>query len=99
MRPEFFFDKESHTYTLDGEEYPSVTTIIGATVPKNLAWWGMTVGIAGVHQLYHSSFDPPSVMWDTPEELVHKLSERGLTVNQQMKSAGVRGNAIHKALE
>ena len=98
MRPEFFFDKESHTYTLDGEVYPSVTTIISATVPKNLAWWGMTTGIEGVCRLIELGYRF-SVPPDRPEHIVKLLSEGGLTVNHQMKTAGVRGSAIHKALE
>lgn len=99
MRPQFIFDKESHTYTLDGEEYPSVTTIIEATVPKNLAWWGMIVGIEGLCKLEdeYGRYDD----WTrySTDDIVKGLQYYGLTVNQVMKSAGLRGNAVHKALE
>lgn len=98
MRPPFILDEETHIYTLDGEVFPSVTTIIKATVPKELAWWGMTVGVDGMCELmklgFRYSFPP-----DRPEAIVKKLGEYGLTVNQVMKKAGSRGSAIHRALE
>src|SRR4051812_21323715 len=45
------FDAESHTYRLDGKEIPSVTTIIGAVVPRS--WeagvrWGMRLANQGL---------------------------------------------------
>jgi hypothetical protein len=48
---ELQFDEASHTYTLNGQEIPSVTTIIGAVVPRN--WeagvrWGMRLANQGL---------------------------------------------------
>jgi len=48
---ELQFDAESHTYRLHAEEIPSVTTIIGAVVPRN--WeagvrWGMRLANQGL---------------------------------------------------
>src|SRR3954471_19060533 len=44
------FDPESHTYRIDGKPFPSVTTIIEATVPKPWeqgAWWGWRLARQG----------------------------------------------------
>lgn len=48
---ELQFDAETHTYTLNGQDIPSVTTIIGAVVPRN--WeagvrWGMRLANQGL---------------------------------------------------
>jgi hypothetical protein len=43
------YDDKSHRYWIDGEEVPSVSTILDKTLPKPaLTWWGFRVGMAAV---------------------------------------------------
>lgn len=98
-RPNFDFQKGKHKYFLDGEEYPSVTTIIKATVPKDLAWWGMTVGVEGVMVLFEKGHGFRVREAQDPSEVTALLTEHKLTVNHQMRSGADRGLAVHKAME
>lgn len=46
------FDEKTHKYWIDGEEVPSVSTILDETLPKPaLTWWGFRVGMAAVMQM------------------------------------------------
>jgi hypothetical protein len=46
------FNEDKHTYTVDGDPYPSVTQILDKVTPKDaLPWWGMRVGIGAVVQM------------------------------------------------
>lgn len=46
------YDDKSHRYWIDGEEVPSVSTILDATLPKPaLTWWGFRVGMAAVVEM------------------------------------------------
>lgn len=99
MRPKITRNSD-WLYEVEGvdEPLPSVTTIIGKTVPKELAWWGMMVGCDGCASLlregYLSDADPV-----TGPELVAMLTEHKMTVNHTLRNAGERGMAIHKMLE
>jgi hypothetical protein len=96
-RPEFEFQSGKHKYYLDGIEYPSVTTIIRNTVPKDLSWWGMTVGVNGLLTLiYERGY---SLYGLSTEECVAALTTEKLTTNHMMQRGGTRGSAIHRALE
>lgn len=103
-RPKIVFDEAKHKYTVNGEIYPSVTTIIGATVPKDLSWWGMRVGCEGIYSLL---FDPArDSSWreafersESPQDLVDLLKLAKLTTNHLMRKGGDKGNLLHKALE
>jgi hypothetical protein len=46
------YDDAKHKYWIDGEEVPSVTAILDATLPKPaLTWWGFRVGMATTMEL------------------------------------------------
>lgn len=46
------YDDKSHRYWIDGEEVPSVSTILDETLPKPaLTWWGFRVGMAAVVEM------------------------------------------------
>jgi len=93
---------EDWTYKVEGHPnpLPSVTNIIKATVPKELAWWGMTVGCDGVATLLQSGeIGPHRLTTWTGKELTAKLTENKLTVNHTLTKAGARGSAIHDMLD
>lgn len=103
-RPTIVFDEDKHKYTVNGEIYPSVTTIIGATVPKDLSWWGMRVGCEGIYTMLH---DPNyDATWrrgfeeaESPQDYVELLKLAKLTTNHLMRKGGEKGDLLHKALE
>lgn len=93
-RPAFELEENKHIYSLDGEIYPSVTQIISATVPKQLAWWGMQVACDGIALLMdRGEYLPP-----VGPELVTLLTEKKLTTNHQMHTGASRGKEVHNAL-
>lgn len=89
---------EDWMYEVEGVDEPfhSVTTIIRKTVPKELAWWGMTVGVEGVVELIRQN---PNHARLPANVLIPKLTEHKLTVNHTLSRAGERGTAIHDLLE
>lgn len=95
-RPKIEFDEEKHKYTVEGEVYPSVTTIIKATVPVELSWWGMEVGVAGVAVLIRRGLFPRPY---DPNVVLERLKEQNLTTNSIFWKRGESGTAIHKAFE
>jgi hypothetical protein len=95
-RPKIEFNEEAHKYFVEGEEYPSVTTIIKATVPVELSWWGMEVGVAGVAVLIRRGLFPRPY---DPAHVVELLKEQNLTTNSIFWKRGESGTAIHKAFE
>lgn len=97
MRPKITRN-EDWMYEVEGipEPFHSVTTIIRKTVPKELAWWGMTVGVQGVAELIR--LDPKYARLPA-DALVSRLTENKLTVNDTLSRAGERGTAIHDLLE
>jgi hypothetical protein len=84
------------TSIVEGEIYPSVTTIIKATVPVELSWWGMEVGVAGVAVLIRRGLFPRPY---DPAHVVELLKEQNLTTNSIFWKRGESGTAIHKAFE
>lgn len=117
VRPEIVRKPDRSGYLVgdDPEPYASVTTIISKTVPKELGWWGMTVGVAGVMWLIetqHLNVDPygnlrisgfkEPIQGDGQEavaQVVDLLKAHKLTVNHRMNAAGDRGTLIHDSLE
>lgn len=110
MRPLIDFDEEKHKYKVtarwlgvDQEPFPSVTTILNAVVPKELGWWGMTVGAAGVATMANDGFCACEYRERNGElsgdYLVDELKRRGLTTNHRRDKRGAVGTSIHKALE
>lgn len=95
-RPKIEFDEVKHKYVVEGEVYPSVTTIIKATVPVELAWWGMEVGVAGVGLLIKRGVLPRPY---DPAVVVEEIKRQGLTTNDVFWKRGESGTAIHKAVQ
>ena len=51
-RLDLIYDDAKHKYTLNGNVVPSVTAILGATIPKDaLTWWGFRVGLGAAVEL------------------------------------------------
>lgn len=102
MRPQIQRPKiertEDWTYKVEGitEPVASVTNIIKATVPKELAWWGMQVGVAGaLHLVREKRINP----YESDENAIAALGQYKLTVNDTLKKAGARGTEVHDILE
>lgn len=85
-------------YWVEGfnEPFSSVTNIIKATVPKELAWWGMQVGVAGTLQLLRDKRINP---YEPDENTIAALGKYKLTTNDIMKAGGTRGTEVHDILE
>jgi hypothetical protein len=98
------FDPEPHTYTVDGEVYPSITGILDVLY-KPLQWWGMQIGVKGISTLFNNaSAEYAEALWfaidgGDVEWLVDQLTQHKLTVNHVRDSAGERGTSIHRAFE
>lgn len=96
-------------------EVPSVTTILEVLDKPALPWWGMTVGVEGVTQLFNMGMlhkantptgqqvlcvnGPEGLVVAGKDEIVALLSKHALTVNHVKRSAGDRGQSVHDALE
>lgn len=53
------YDDEKHKYTVNGDVFPSVTTILDAVTPKPaLTWWGFRVGLAAAVELARDGLLP-----------------------------------------
>lgn len=79
-----------------GVVYRSVTTILGRAVPKDLSWWGMTIGAEAVQTLLERDYDIAAM---SPVEVVDAIKAEKLTVRDRMGQAATRGTSIHQALE
>jgi hypothetical protein len=78
----------------------SVTTIIGAVIPKPFgagAWWGYRVGMEGVATLLDALSEMPRPA--TAEGVEAVLKGQGYDPNRSLESAGGRGTAAHNVLE
>lgn len=98
-RPQITRLEDYSGYMVEGfdDPFPSVTNIIKATVPKELAWWGMQVGVEGALYIVRNS-ERPKHSW-TMEEIVVRMGQNRLTTNDVMKQAGARGTELHDILE
>jgi len=90
---------DKHRYTVNGELFPSVTQIISATVPKDLSYWGMKVGVAGVCILYDRHKLNRKIHVEDVDDVVQQLVFEKLTTNHIYQSRGRSGITIHQALE
>ena len=93
---EIEFNEKSHRYKVDGEYFPSVTTIIDSVVPKNLSWWAMVVGVKATMELYNRGILIPTPGMD-PEEIVSLIRKERLSVYHIRDEKGSEGTAVHKA--
>lgn len=94
----FTFDEASHTYKLEGEKIPSVTTIIGCLNKPGLDWWGYNIGIAGmVDVLKHYDIDPESN--DVEKNIKAAIKHLERTPRHELDKSARRGTEVHKAFE
>ncbi len=110
-----FETKPKRRYLVNGEEAVSVTTALEVLDKPALPWWGMTIGVKGVHALigmgvvrlgYKEGGEPTIVravgdVWEeqTPEQLTAALTDIKATVNHVKDDAGKRGQSAHDAFE
>lgn len=93
-----YYDK-AHRYKMgtgedDLEFYPSVTTVIGKAVPKELSGWGQKVGIEACIALVEEGYFPEDY-----EEVLKLGRERNLLWWQQRDKAADRGVGAHDVFE
>jgi hypothetical protein len=91
-----------HRYTCSCEEckgkvYMSVTTILGKAVPKDLSWWGMTIGVRGVRTLVVKRGADLSRM--SFPDVMDAMNKYKLTVNHERDDGARRGTGQHKGLQ
>lgn len=95
-RPVIEFDPGPHTYTVNGDPgFPSVTTVIHATVAKPFgiaAWYGYGMGARASWAVAQDGL---------PEDYESFYARvKGVeNPNSTLEKAGARGTAIHDALE
>ena len=83
-----------------GFELPSVTTIIGETIPKPFsagAWYGYKMALEATSELYKVSHN--RTVFGETESLQRVLTERGKNPNQSLDVSRGRGEAAHTVLE
>jgi hypothetical protein len=114
VRPEIRFDADSHTYEVlvDGEwqtDFPSVTTVVKATVPVPFsagAWYGYKMGARAAFYTwdaerdalrYGSEFEPDFYeqvkKYENPNSVLTKAGDRGTLVHQAIEQYGLTGTA------
>lgn len=86
---------EDHT-ACKGKVFRSVTTLLNKAVPKDLSWWGMTIGAEATKELYAREYDLAAMSAD---EIVDAIKAEKLTVRDRMNQRGAEGTALHDALE
>lgn len=89
-------DGPPRKYTVNGKVVPSVTQVLGCLAKDALPWWGMQVGVRGLLHLRNLGVEIP---WDDDEGACKLLIEHKLTVNHVVRTAAVRGQGAHDALE
>lgn len=102
MRPEIRFDADSHTYEVlvDGEwqtDFPSVTTVVKATVPVPFsagAWYGYKMGVSAAYETAPlNGYQPDSF------EFAYEQAKKYENPNSVLTKAGDRGTLVHQAIE
>lgn len=98
MRPEIRRDKDHRYYVGDDPDfYPSVTTILGATLPKNgLDWYGFKLACEGLQACTIESLQSRRSI---PGGYMALLKETHASPNHALHKAMERGARIHGALE
>jgi hypothetical protein len=96
VKPDIEFNEKNHRYKVDGEYFPSVTTIIDSVVPKNLSWWAMVVGVNATCSLIREGY---ATAQDDPENIVTAIRENKLSVYHIRDEKGEEGTAVHRAAD
>jgi hypothetical protein len=98
-----YYDK-AHRYKLGKNEdelefYPSVTTVIGKAVPKELSGWGQKVGVEMCQALVAEGSFPDPDSETFLEQCLALGRDRNLLWWQQRDTAGKRGVGAHDVFE
>lgn len=95
-KPEITFDKGRHSYTVNGQKVPSVTTVLGMLDKPGVAYWTARVTAEGAWKLARRR---GYMLPEEPEEFVRDLKRFGYDSRSQMDKAAARGTAVHEVLE
>ena len=97
-----FISRTKHwTYLVNppGVELPSVTTIIGATVPKELGWYGMRIGVSGMLSATADQI-AACLQQESPLDAgISLLKQKKVTTWHYMNNAKEIGNEVHGGIE
>lgn len=66
-------------YKVNGEEVPSVTTVLDVLRKDGLSWWGMKVGVEGVLELFYRGRLTTVLNWKDGEQAPHIVEKDGVT--------------------
>lgn len=93
--PHIELSESGRTYVYDDEEFVRVTDVIHKVLPPYLAPWAEEVGHKAALAIYERDGSLP----DSITELKQLVKEAGLTCEDEKKSGGDRGSALHLAIE
>jgi hypothetical protein len=113
VRPEIKFDPDAHAYEVkvDGQwetDFPSVTTVVKATVPVPFsagAWYGFKMGARAAFHTWdeetHGHLKTPDFdlfydevkQYENPNSVLTKAGDRGTLVHQAIEQYGLTGTA------
>ena len=108
MRPEIRFDAGSHTYEVlvDGSwqtDFPSVTTVVKATVPVPFsagAWYGYKMGCSAAFNAHDLGLDKDELtIISTDFDEFYAACKKYENPNSVLEKAGDRGTLVHQAIE
>jgi hypothetical protein len=90
-----YAEKPRRHYLVNGTQVPSVTQALSILDKPALSWWGQSVGVDGVLQLYRAGLIDTYVDRTAATAL---LKKHKLTVHHVRDAGGVRGASAHNAL-
>lgn len=94
------FNPRNHRYKLghDAESMtfvPSVSTILGDTLPKNLSGWAERGAVDGLLSLSRAA----GIVFNDTDSALKAMQRNGLRHWQRRDAAALRGTTVHKAFE
>jgi hypothetical protein len=92
------FNPRNHRYKIGRDAdamsfVPSVSTILGDTIPKNLSGWAERGAVEGCLAVLEEGWLPDA------EEVLARMEKRGLRHWQRRDAAADRGTSVHSAFE
>lgn len=87
---EIQYHDPTHTYKIDGQPVPSVSTVLNALDKPALVWWGMKVGAAGIEALHDRGKlriyrKALQVLWEPSRQELEKAAK---AIAKERKAAG-----------
>lgn len=102
-RPDVVFDAASHTYTIDGEPVPGVSSVAkvgGFEESFSIgSAWGFRIGYEGAMEVIREATPPEDVAGWQDDDMRGELKARGLTPWSKRDKAAIRGTFVHDLLE